>query len=84
MVNTERVVDFYTDCFGNEIDVYEQIENFTVFYEGKIFVDDSDGYNEHGHDSFADAMWFYEVYGDMIHIRDNRCGGIYEYGEWYY
>ena len=37
MVNTDKVVGFYTDVFGNEIDEYEQIERYTVYYKGHIF-----------------------------------------------
>ena len=34
MINTNKKVGFYTDVFGNEIDEYEQIEKYTVWYEG--------------------------------------------------
>lgn len=82
MINTEKVVGFYTDVFGNEIDEYEQIEKYTVWYEGHLFEGDKDGYNEHGYDKFEDAMALYKAYGDMIHIRDNEYGVVFEYGEW--
>lgn len=52
MVDTEKVVGFYTDVFGNEIDEYEQIENFTVFYEGYLFYGDAEGYNEHNYEKW--------------------------------
>ena len=67
MVNTDKVVGFYTDVFGNEVDEYEQIERYTVWYEGYLFDGDTDGYNEHGYDKFL-----YDAYGDMIHIKDNE------------
>ena len=35
MIDTGKVVGFYTDAFGNEIEVYEQIERYCVFYDGK-------------------------------------------------
>ena len=82
MVDTEKVIGFYTDVFGNEIDEYEQIKNFTVFYEGCLFDSDNDGWNEHGYDHFEDAIALYHAYGDMIHIRDNRYEITFEYGEW--
>lgn len=82
MVDTEKVVGFYTDVFGNEIDEYDQIENYTVFYEGYLFDGDSEGYNEHGYERWEDAIALYDAYGDMIHIRDNRCGMTFEYGDW--
>lgn len=83
MVDTEKVVGFYTDVFGNEIDEYEQIENFTVFYKGYLFDGDSDGWNEHGYERFEDAIALYDAYGDMIYIRDNKYGVTFENGEWY-
>lgn len=82
MINTENVVGFYTDCFGNEIDEYEQIERYTVWYEGYLFNGDMDGYNEHGYDRFEDAIELYNFYGEMIHIRDNKYDVTFEYGEW--
>lgn len=83
MVDTEKVVGFYTDVFGNEIDEYEQIENFTVFYKGYLFDGDNDGWNEHGYEQFEDAIALYDAYGDMIYIRDNRHDITFECGEWY-
>ena len=82
MINTEKVVGFYTDVFGNEIDEYEQIERYTVWYEGHIFEDDKDGFNEHGYDRWEDAIALYHTYGDMIHIKDNEYDVTFEYGEW--
>lgn len=82
MINTEKVVGFYTDCFGNEIDEYEQIERYTVWYEGHLFEGDTDGLNEHGYDKWEDAVALYHAYGDMIHIRDNKYDCSFDYGEW--
>ena len=72
MISTDKVVGFYTDVFGNEVDEYEQIERYTVYYEGYLFEGDTDGYNEHGYDKFEDAIALYHAYGDMIHIKDNE------------
>lgn len=82
MIDTGKVVGFYTDAFGNEIEEYEQIERYSVFYDGKIFAEDTDGYNEHGYDNWLDAIDLYNAYGDIIHIRDNKYGVTFEYGEW--
>lgn len=82
MVNTNKVIGYYTDVFGNEIDVYEQIERYTVWYKGYLFNEDSDGYNEHGYDNLDDAMILYNVYGDMIHIKDNYYGLCFDNGDW--
>lgn len=82
MVNTDKVIGFYTDMFGNEIDEYEQIEKYTVGYEGHIFEGDTDGWNEHGYDRLEDAMALYYRYGDMIQIKDNEYGIIFSHGEW--
>ena len=82
MVNTDKVIGFYTDVFGNEVDEYEQIERYTVWYEGYLFDGDTDGYNEHGYDKFEDAITLYDAYGDMIHIKDNEYGVSFDYGEW--
>ena len=82
MVSTEKVVGFYTDVFGNEVDEYEQIKRYTVWYLGYLFDGDTNGYNEHGYDKFEDAIALYHTYGDMIHITDNEYGVIFDYGEW--
>lgn len=82
MVNTDKVIGFCTDVFGNEIDEFEQIERYTVWYKGHLFEGDTDGYNEHGYDKFEDAIALYHAYGDMIHIKDNEYGVSFDYGEW--
>ena len=82
MVNTNKEIGFYTDVFGNEITEYEQIERYTVWYEGYLFDGDTDGYNEHGYDRFEDAIALYHAYGDMIHIEDNEYGLSFDYGDW--
>ena len=82
MINTDKVVGFYTDAFGKEVDEYEQIERYTVWYKGYLFEGDTDGYNEHGYDKLEDAIALYNDYGDMIHIKDNEYGISFDYGEW--
>lgn len=82
MINTDKVIGSYIDVFGNEINEYEQIERYTVWYEGHLFEGDSDGLNEHGYDKWEDAIALYVAYGDMIRIRDNRYDVTFEYGEW--
>lgn len=82
MIDTEKVIGFYEDAFGNEIDEYEQIEKYTVWYEGQLFEGDTDGWNERGYDRWEDAIAIYHAYGDMIHITDNRYGCTFEHGEW--
>ena len=82
MINTNKVISSYIDVFGNEINEYEQIERYTVWYEGYLFEGDSDGLNEHGYDKWEDAIALYVAYGDMIRIRDNRYDVTFEYGEW--
>ena len=82
MFDTEKVIGFYTDVFGNEIDEYEQKARYTVWYEGYLFDGDTDGYNEHDIDNWEDANALYDAYGDMIHIKDNEYGVSFDYGEW--
>ena len=82
MINTDKVIGFYTDVFGNEIDEYEQIERYTVSYYGYLFEGDTAGYNEHGYDNINDALALYNVYGDMIQIKDNEYNVVFESGEW--
>lgn len=77
-----KLIGFHTDAFGNEIDEYEQIERYTVWYEGYIFAGDTDGYNEIQIDEWEKAIELYNVYGDMIHIQDNEYGVSFDYGEW--
>lgn len=82
MINTNKVIGFYTDVFGNEIDEYKQIPKYTVGYEGILFEGDTEGWNEHGYDRWEDANALYDAYGDMIHIKDNEYGVTFAYGEW--
>ena len=82
MINTDKVIGFYTDVFGNEIEEYKQEERYTVWYKGYLFDGDLDGYNEHEYDKFVDAIALYNAYGDMIHIKDNEYGVTFDYGEW--
>lgn len=82
MTKTEKIVDFYTDIFGNEINVYEEIPRYTVGYEGYLFYGDTDGWNEHNIDLWEDAIAIYYAYGDMIYIRDNEYGVTFSHGNW--
>ena len=82
MLDTNKAIGFYTDVFGSEIGEYEQVEKYTVWYEGHLFEGDSDGFNEHGYDGWEDAIALYNTYGDMIHIKDNEYDVTFEYGEW--
>ena len=82
MIDTEKIVGSYTDIFGNEINEYEQIPRYTVWYEGMLFEGDTEGLNEHGYDTLEEATALYNVYGDMIHIKDNEYNCTFEYGEW--
>lgn len=82
MFDTNNVVGFYTDVFGNEIDEYEQKARYTVLYEGHIFEGDTDGLNEHDYDKWEDAIALYYAYGDMIHIKDNQYDVSFDYGDW--
>lgn len=82
MINTDKVIGFYTDVFGNEIDEYEQIERYTVSYYGYLFEGDTVGYNTHGYDNINDALALYNEYGDMIQIKDNEYDVVFESGEW--
>ena len=82
MINTDKIIGFYTDVFGNEIDEYEQIERYTVSYYGYLFEGDAPGYNTHGYDNINDALALYNEYGDMIQIKDNEYDVVFESGEW--
>lgn len=83
MINTNKVIGFYTDCFGNEIDEYEQEYKYTVAYEGYLFEGDNEtGYNRHGFDKWEDAIAIYHAYGDMIEIHDNEYDVTFSHGEW--
>lgn len=83
MVNTEKVIGFYTDVFGNEIDEYEQVERYTIFYKGFIFEGDTDGYNSHRYDTWEDAYSVYQAYPDMVSIKDNEYDVTFSNGDWY-
>lgn len=81
--NYDHVVGFYTDMWGNEIDEYEQVYKYTVWYKGYIFVDDKeDDFNEHGYDRWDDVQELIDAYGDMIHVIDNEYCVSFDNGEW--
>ena len=84
MINTDKIIDFYTDTFGNEVDVYEQVEKYTIAYKGHLFEGDKEnGYNQHNYDKWEDAKAIYDAYPEMnISIRDNEYGVVFEDGDW--
>lgn len=82
MIDTEKVVGYYTDMFGNEIDEYEQIERYSIWYEGRLFEGDSNGFNEHGIDRWEDAIAIYDAYPGIVSIHDNKYGSTYANDEW--
>lgn len=82
MFDTNNVVGFYIDAFGNEIDEYEQKSRYTVLYEGRIFEGDTDGLNVRDYDKLEDAIALYYAYGDAIHIKDNQYDVSFDYGDW--
>ena len=71
MIETEKIINTYIDAYDNEIDEYEQIKRYTVWYEGYLFDGDTEGYNKHDYDKFEEAIALYNQYGEMIHIKDN-------------
>lgn len=81
MIDTNKIIGFYTDVFGNEIDIYEQTEKYSICYTGIIFYGDSDGYNEHGYDRWEDVISIYYAYPNIT-IRDNEYGTTFHDGEW--
>lgn len=86
MINTEKVIGFYTDCFGNEIDEYEEIERYTLCYKGYIFEGDGDGWNSHNYDRWEDVKSVYDFYRDEsngMYIEDNQYGVTFKDGDWY-
>jgi hypothetical protein len=84
MINTSKEINLYTDVFGNEITEYEQIERYTVRYNGNIFEGDKDGWNSFNTDRWEDAIALYHQYGNVIEIsiKDNEYDVVFEDGEW--
>ena len=84
MVSTVKVIGFYTDVFGNEIDEYEHVEKYSVCYKGHIFKGDTDGYNTFNTDKWEDAIGFYNTYAnDMeVFIKDNEYDVTFADGDW--
>ena len=82
MINTDKKIGFYSDIFGNEITEYEQIEKYSVRYKGFLFEGDSEDWNEHRYDKWEDAKAIYDAYPDMVSIKDNEYGIIFENGDW--
>ena len=85
MINTDKVIGFYSDIFGNEIDEYEQIEKYSVRYKGHIFEDDIDGWNTFSTDKWEEAIEFYNAYKNSIDvsIKDNEYDVVFEDGDWH-
>ncbi len=84
MVNTNNITGFYTDAFGNEVDEYEQIEKYTVWYKGCLFDGDTAGYNKFNTDNWNDAIGFYNAYGigTEVFIKDNEYDVTFADGDW--
>ena len=83
MINTEKVIGFYTDVFGNEIDEYEQIEKYSVCYKGALFDGDTDSWNELRFDSWEKAKEIYNMLnGKDVYITDNEYGCTFRDDEW--
>ena len=84
MINTEKVIGFYTDVFGNEIDEYEQTYKYSVCYKGALFDGDTDGWNEIGFDSWVQAKEIYNMLnGKDVYITDNEYDCTFRDDEWY-
>jgi hypothetical protein len=82
MIQTNKVIGFYTDVFGVEHDEYELVERYTVRYKGFYFEGDkTQGWNSVNCDSFEEAM---EIYNHIpgSSIKDNEYDVILENGEW--
>lgn len=83
MINTEKVIGFYTDVFGNEIDEYEQTTRYSVWYKGTFFEGDTEGWNECGFDSWEKAKELYNAIGtEDVYITDNEYDCTFSNGEW--
>lgn len=86
MVSTEKVVGFYVDVFGNEVDEYEQVHKYSVWYNACIFEGDKEkGWNSADFDRWEDAYSFYESFGSIHfngYIQDNEYGCTFANGEW--
>ena len=88
MVNTNKVVGFYTDAFGNEVEIYEEVSRYSVYYKGYICYEDKDGdnWNQADFDCWEDAKSFYDFYAyreNRMYIEDNQYEVTYKDGEWY-
>ena len=85
MIKTNKVIGFYTDAFGNEIDEYEEIERYEVCYNGHFFDGDRDGWNGYKCDEWETAKGVYDFFvakGVECHINDNEYDVVFCDGEW--
>lgn len=84
MINTEKVIGFYTDVFGVERDIYEQTYKYSVCYKGALFEGDTDEWNEIGFDSWEKAKEIYNMLnGKDVYIMDNEYDCTFRNDEWY-
>ena len=56
---------------------------YTVWYEGYLFFDDNDGWNNHDYDRWDDVQGLINAYGDIITVVDNEYDVTWKNGEWY-
>lgn len=85
MVETEKVIGFYTDVFGVERDIHEEVERYTICYKGKLFDGDRDGWNSYNCDKWEFALGIYELLtakGVECYITDNQYDVVFRDGEW--
>jgi len=88
MINSDKVIGYYTDVFGNEIDLYEQKSKYTLWYNAKLHEEDKeDGFNSIDYDRWEDAI---ENYNYMVaqgvpdvSLADNEYGVTLKDGEWW-
>lgn len=79
--NFDKVVGFYVDAFGNEVDEYEMLYKYTVCYKGRVFEGDRDGWNEYNTDGLGEAMSLCRMLhndGYKVYITDNEYDAYYD------
>lgn len=85
MINTEKVIGFYEDVFGNEVDIYEEITKYTVCYKGCLFDgDQADKWNSVDTDSWTEAKLIYNMIQNQneVYITDNEYSVTFSHDEW--
>lgn len=55
---------------------------YAVGYDGYLFYGDSDGFNRHEVDNFAEAMDIYNAYPEIVTVYDNYYDVSFANGEW--